>query len=87
NRGWRYHVSLHVWLVRSDQGELKERTTSHETGFYNVFDPVEWRKVRRELELQYNQLEGRPRLPESLVEPSGSQYFQADASNSSPGSS
>uniref|UniRef100_A0A0M3HQA5 NOT2_3_5 domain-containing protein n=1 Tax=Ascaris lumbricoides TaxID=6252 RepID=A0A0M3HQA5_ASCLU len=87
NRGWRYHMSLRVWLARSDQDDLKERTTSHETGFYNVFDPVEWRKVRKELKLEYNQLEGRPRLPESLIQPSGNQCAQADASNISPGSS
>lgn len=45
SREWRYHMSLHVWLTRSQHGGLKEQTASYERGSYNVFDPTQWRKV------------------------------------------
>ncbi|VDM45862.1 unnamed protein product [Toxocara canis] len=79
NRDWRYHMSLRVWLTRSQHGGVKEQTTTYERGSYNVFDPAQWRKVPKELKLEYKELEGRPKLPESLLPSSAHQIPQSNS--------
>uniref|UniRef100_F1L795 CCR4-NOT transcription complex subunit 2 n=1 Tax=Ascaris suum TaxID=6253 RepID=F1L795_ASCSU len=79
SREWRYHMSLHVWLTRSQHGGLKEQTASYERGSYNVFDPTQWRKVPKELKLEYKELEGRPSLPELLLHSSGNRCAETDS--------
>lgn len=44
-RDWRFHKSDGNWLTRSQYGGVKEQTGSYEKGQYNVFDPLQWRKV------------------------------------------
>ncbi|PAV62990.1 hypothetical protein WR25_03882 [Diploscapter pachys] len=65
-RDWRYHKGEGVWLIRSPFGQLKEQTGTFERGNYNVFDPVQWRKIPKELKLEYKELEDRPRLPTTM---------------------
>uniref|UniRef100_A0A0M3IFI0 NOT2_3_5 domain-containing protein n=2 Tax=Ascaris TaxID=6251 RepID=A0A0M3IFI0_ASCLU len=77
DRGWRYHMILRLWLARQQQNDLKEKTASYEIGSYNVFDPVEWRVVIKEMKLEYKELEGRPKPPQSLLA-LGKQREQAD---------
>ena len=62
-RDWRYHKGEGVWLTRSQYGQLKEQTGSYEKGNYNVFDQMQWRKIPKELKLEYKELEERPKLP------------------------
>lgn len=45
HRDWRYHKADAVWLTRSVYVGMKEQTSEYETGSYNIFDPVQWRKV------------------------------------------
>jgi len=66
NRDWRFHKGEFVWLTRSQYGGVKEHTGSYEKGTYNVFDPSQWRKIPKELTLEYKQLEERPKLPPQL---------------------
>lgn len=47
SRDWRFHKGQRVWLTRSQYGGVKEQTSTYEKGSYNVFDPVQWRKVSR----------------------------------------
>ncbi|VDN20049.1 unnamed protein product [Gongylonema pulchrum] len=44
-RDWRYHKSLHVWMMRSQRGYVKEHGPTFEKGTYLVFDHTHWRKV------------------------------------------
>ncbi|VDO55784.1 unnamed protein product [Haemonchus placei] len=44
-RDWRFHKGDGNWLTRSQYGGVKEQTGSYEKGQYNVFDPLQWRKV------------------------------------------
>ncbi|VDN36743.1 unnamed protein product [Cylicostephanus goldi] len=46
-RDWRFHKSEGNWLTRSQYGGVKEQTGSYEKGQYNVFDPLQWRKVNQ----------------------------------------
>ncbi|EYC07926.1 hypothetical protein Y032_0068g206 [Ancylostoma ceylanicum] len=62
-RDWRFHKSDGNWLTRSQYGGVKEQTGSYEKGQYNVFDPLQWRKIPKELKLEYKELEERPKLP------------------------
>ncbi|VDN33414.1 unnamed protein product, partial [Gongylonema pulchrum] len=65
-RDWRYHKSLHVWMMRSQRGYVKEHGPTFEKGTYLVFDHTHWRKVQVELMIEYRELEDRPELPHYL---------------------
>jgi hypothetical protein len=60
NRDWRYHKIMSVWLTRSAYGNIKEQTSNYEKGSYNVFDPIQWRKIPKEMQLEYKDLEAKP---------------------------
>ncbi|MFH4974869.1 hypothetical protein AB6A40_001578 [Gnathostoma spinigerum] len=85
SRDWRYHKSQCVWLTRSQYGGVKEQTSTYEKGSYNVFDPVQWRKIPKDMTLEYKELEERPKLPPSLQQ-SGQQAGQSSSSVSQNGS-
>uniref|UniRef100_A0A914QY50 NOT2/NOT3/NOT5 C-terminal domain-containing protein n=1 Tax=Panagrolaimus davidi TaxID=227884 RepID=A0A914QY50_9BILA len=59
-RDWRYHKGMSVWLTRSAYGNVKEQTINYEKGSYNIFDPTQWRKIPKEMTLEYKDLEQRP---------------------------
>lgn len=63
NRDWRYHKTEGTWLTRSQYGQTKEQTTTYEKGQYNVFDPLQWRKIPKELKLEYKELDDKPMVP------------------------
>jgi CCR4-NOT transcription complex subunit 2 len=67
-RDWRFHKTECVWLTRSQFGAPKEQTGLYEKGMYNVFDPTQWRKIPKEMTLEYTQLEERPKLPAQLAQ-------------------
>jgi len=56
-RDWRYHKLDGVWLTRSVFGTIKEQTSEYEKGSYNIFDPIQWRKIPKEMTLEYKVLE------------------------------
>ncbi|CAJ0958700.1 unnamed protein product, partial [Mesorhabditis belari] len=55
SRDWRFHKGECVWLTRSQYGGVKEQTGSYEKGSYNVFDPIQWRKIPKDMTLEYKQ--------------------------------
>ncbi|CAI4223903.1 unnamed protein product [Auanema sp. JU1783] len=63
SRDWRFHKGDGIWLTRSQYGGVKEQTTTYEKGQYNVFDPLQWRKIPKELKLEYKELEEKAKLP------------------------
>ncbi|CAB3405482.1 unnamed protein product [Caenorhabditis bovis] len=65
-REWRFHKAEGVWLTRSQYGGIKEQTGTYEKGHYNVFDHLQWRKIPKELKLEYKELEERPKLPTNV---------------------
>uniref|UniRef100_A0AC34QZL1 NOT2/NOT3/NOT5 C-terminal domain-containing protein n=1 Tax=Panagrolaimus sp. JU765 TaxID=591449 RepID=A0AC34QZL1_9BILA len=62
-RDWRYHKTLQAWLTRATFTGVKEQTTQYEKGAYHVFDPVQWRKIPKEMTLEYKELEQKPTAP------------------------
>lgn len=75
-REWRFHKSEQVWLTRSQYGGVKEQTGNYEKGHYNVFDQMQWRKIPKELKLEYKELEDRPKMPQSVSgQPTPYKYF------------
>ncbi|CAL2031214.1 unnamed protein product [Caenorhabditis brenneri] len=76
HREWRFHKSEQVWLTRSQYGGVKEQTGTYEKGHYNVFDQMQWRKIPKELKLEYKELEDKPKLPNAVAgQPSHFKYF------------
>lgn len=61
-RDWRYHKEERLWLTRAAHSAPIEQTGSYERGTYNVFEPSHWRKVLKEMVLEYSKLEERPPL-------------------------
>ena len=54
---------MQAWLTRSTYGGVKEQTAQYEKGSYHVFDPIQWRKIPKEMTLEYKELEQRPAQP------------------------
>ncbi|EFO18915.2 NOT2/NOT3/NOT5 family protein [Loa loa] len=65
-REWRYHKVERAWVKRLNFGSIVERTTTFERGVYNVFDPIFWRKMPREMTLHYEDLERKPTIPPDM---------------------
>jgi len=60
-RDWRFHKTERVWITRAPfSNPPREHTGNYEKCSYHVFDPTQWKKVPRELLLEYKELEGRP---------------------------
>ncbi|GMR37115.1 hypothetical protein PMAYCL1PPCAC_07310 [Pristionchus mayeri] len=70
-RDWRFHKQEGVWLTRSQYGGVKEQTSTFERGSYMVFDPLQWRKIPKDMRLEYRELEERPKLPTAVTNASG----------------
>ncbi|KFD58120.1 hypothetical protein M514_00883 [Trichuris suis] len=62
-RDWRYHMEDRVWLTRAAGMVPTEKTATYERGTYYVFDPISWRKIAKEMLLEYSKLEDRPSNP------------------------
>ncbi|GMS84783.1 hypothetical protein PENTCL1PPCAC_6958 [Pristionchus entomophagus] len=70
-RDWRFHKTECVWLTRSQYGGVKEQTSTFERGSYMVFDPLQWRKIPKDMRLEYRELEERPKLPAAVTHATG----------------
>lgn len=80
SRDWRFHKGQRVWLTRLQYGGVKEHTHTFERGSYNVFDPVQWRKIPKDMTLEYKELEERPKLPPQLQQ-TGQQAGQSSSTS------
>ncbi|KAK3307044.1 uncharacterized protein B0T15DRAFT_529035 [Chaetomium strumarium] len=60
NRNWRWHKKYQFWLTKDDIMAPQNLGPGHERGYYIVWDTVNWRKERRELMLQYADLDTTP---------------------------
>ncbi|XP_067945931.1 CCR4-NOT transcription complex subunit 2-like [Watersipora subatra] len=63
NRDWRYHKEEQVWITRAAGMEPQFKSNTFEMGHYYVFDPTNWRRVVKELRLDYSKLEERRPQP------------------------
>ncbi|EEB06027.2 CCR4-Not complex subunit Not2 [Schizosaccharomyces japonicus yFS275] len=59
NRNWRFHKELRVWLTPVPGMEVLQRTPQFERGFYLFFDPVHWKRIKKDFLLMYSALEDR----------------------------
>lgn len=66
NRDWRYHKEERVWMTRAPGMEPVHKTNTSERGTYYFFDATGWRKIAKEFHLEYDKLEDRPTLPQTL---------------------
>ncbi|SPQ23566.1 24466f74-7af8-46c1-9a3b-ccd79284fbc6 [Thermothielavioides terrestris] len=60
NRNWRWHKKYQFWLTKDDIMAPQTLGPGHERGYYIVWDAANWRKERRELVLQYVDLDTTP---------------------------
>lgn len=61
SRDWRYHKELRAWLTRAP-GTRVEKTGTCERGTYFVFNHIQWKRMTKELTIDYSKLEGRPSI-------------------------
>lgn len=61
SRDWRYHKEQRAWLTRMP-GSRVEKTETHERGTYFIFDHIQWKRISKELTIDYNKLEGQPSI-------------------------
>jgi len=63
-RGWGFHKELKAWLMRVAGTEPVTKSERGERGSFWIFDARVWDRVRKDnFNLQYDQLEARPRVP------------------------
>ncbi|KAH3915506.1 hypothetical protein HBH56_075510 [Parastagonospora nodorum] len=64
NRDWRWHTKLQQWMMKDPDLPPPIRTTpTQERGWYLFFDVTNWRRERREFELNYDHLDQRHGSP------------------------
>ncbi|KAL3084331.1 hypothetical protein niasHT_020009 [Heterodera trifolii] len=64
SRDWRFHKVERVWLMRAPfSAPPREIGGTYERCSYLVFDPIQWRRIPREMVLEYKDLEGKPSVP------------------------
>lgn len=60
NRDWRWHMKLRQWMMKDpDLPQPIRLTPKEERGWYIFFDVNNWRKERREFDLNYDHLDQR----------------------------
>ena len=59
NRNWRYHKEERVWIMKMQNLEPVTRTHIFEQGTYFVFDVKQFKKVQKEMTIEYSKLEDR----------------------------
>nr|CAG4649333.1 EOG090X06CC [Scapholeberis mucronata]SVE93621.1 EOG090X06CC [Scapholeberis mucronata] len=84
NRDWRYHKEERLWITRVPGMPLLEKTGTYERGTYYCFDPNNWRKVAKEMFVEYERLEDRPRDLQMPAMPSYSKIMGNRCCNKVP---
>ena len=59
-RNWRYHKEERLWIMKVQGLEPVTRSQAYEQGTYLVFDVKQFKKVHREMTVEYSKLEDRP---------------------------
>ncbi|KAF2199203.1 hypothetical protein GQ43DRAFT_450436 [Delitschia confertaspora ATCC 74209] len=60
NRDWRWHMKLQQWMMKDpDLPQPVRISPKEERGWYLFFDVTNWRRERREFELNYDHLDQR----------------------------
>ncbi|KAF2763003.1 hypothetical protein EJ05DRAFT_22975 [Pseudovirgaria hyperparasitica] len=60
NRDWRWHKGQRQWMMKDPDLPAPQRISDkHENGWYIFFDVMNWRKERRQFELNYDDLDQR----------------------------
>ncbi|KAJ5363079.1 hypothetical protein N7541_003923, partial [Penicillium brevicompactum] len=72
-RKWRYHKLERCWLTRDETypGPVDVERGVTERGVYLLWDPVSWKKIRREFILRYEDLDNRLDPNRSAARPVG----------------
>lgn len=63
-RDWRYHKEHKVWITKAHNAET-QKMPNGERGVFVYFDPSSWKRVPKEMFLQYDMLEERRAPPGS----------------------
>lgn len=66
SREWRYHKEEKVWITRAPGIPPSEKTNSYERGTYYIFDAQLWRRVAKEFVIEYDRLENKPVIADTL---------------------
>ncbi|KII91068.1 hypothetical protein PLICRDRAFT_80682, partial [Plicaturopsis crispa FD-325 SS-3] len=57
NRNWRFHKELRMWITKETGTSPSNKVTGGESGTYTFWDPENWQKERKEMQVHYVDLE------------------------------
>jgi len=57
NRSWRFHKSLHIWIIKENGAAQAQKMAGGEHGTYIYWDVDNWVKARKELTVMYADIE------------------------------
>jgi len=57
NRNWRYHKDLRIWITKESGSAPSSKIPGGEAGTYTWWNPDDWCKERKEMNVRYADLE------------------------------
>ncbi|KZW02888.1 hypothetical protein EXIGLDRAFT_759596 [Exidia glandulosa HHB12029] len=64
NRAWRFHKEHRLWIIKEHGASPSQKIPGGEVGVYQCFDPENWERQRKQMQVLYSDLEERtPNAP------------------------
>lgn len=64
NRAWRFHKEARLWIIKESGASPSQKIPGGEVGVYQYFDPDNWERQRKQMQVLYSDLEERtPNVP------------------------
>lgn len=57
NRNWRFHKKLRLWVTKELHATPSQKIPGGEMGMYTYWDPEVWQKERKQMTVEYKDLE------------------------------
>lgn len=56
-RNWRFHKEKKIWISKTQNIKLREQNHHYEEGTFHVWDVESWKKVAKDMRVEYSKLE------------------------------
>jgi len=66
NRNWRFHKEKKIWISKTQNIKAREQNMNYEEGTFHVWDVDSWKKVPKDMKVEYSKLEEKSPLARSL---------------------
>lgn len=62
NRNWRFHKEKKIWISKTQNIKAREQNINYEEGTFHVWDVDSWKKVPKDMKVEYSKLEDKSPL-------------------------